>query len=206
MPLHGFNHIISWSDFIGRSSRPTGVDEDAQIRPEMSFSNFKLARKGKAVSITDVDIDISLIRSECWVIVRRQSEYLLKHEQGHYDILVLSAREFYNSLKGLSAGSTHELQKTVTKMQEDAQKKQPRQMPVMMLRRNTVLIDQPRNPGIKRSAPKNKKQTAVLTIFLKKIADATHIRLYPAREWSYNRYTRLPAWPAYLFQSDRIWL
>lgn len=123
MPLHNFNYLVTWSDFITRSSRPTGITEDAQIHPELSPGEIKLARKGKSVTIKEVDIEISLIKSDCWVVDGSQSDYLLKHEQGHYDILAISAREFYNSLIGLSAASTHELQKTVTKLQEDVQRR-----------------------------------------------------------------------------------
>ena len=123
MAIDGFNYIISWSDFINRQTRPTGVTEDAQIHPELSPGEIKLAKKGKSVAITDVDIKITLVKSDCWVVESKKSDYLLKHEQGHYDILAISAREFYNSLIGLSASSTHELQKTVTKLQEDVQRR-----------------------------------------------------------------------------------
>jgi hypothetical protein len=122
MPLQNFNHLISWSDFISRQSRPTGVNEDAEIHPEMSYSNVKVGRKGKSVIITDLDVNIDLVKSDCWVVENQKSDYLLKHEQGHYDILAISAREFYNSMKNLSAPSTHELQKLVTKLQEDTQR------------------------------------------------------------------------------------
>lgn len=122
MPLQNFNHLISWSDFITRSVRPTNVTEDAQIHPEISPGKIKLASKGKAVNIAEVDINITLVKSDCWVIEGKQSDYLLKHEQGHYDILAISAREFHNSLIGLSAASSHELQKLVSKLQENVQK------------------------------------------------------------------------------------
>jgi hypothetical protein len=114
MPLNNFDYQLSWSDFSALPRRPAGVNEDAQIHPEMGFSNFKLASKGRAVTIADVDIDITLVRSDCWSVEKAQSEGLLKHEQGHYDILALSAREFYKSVKSLTAKSSHELQRQVT--------------------------------------------------------------------------------------------
>lgn len=122
MPIRGFDYAILWSDFINRQSRPTGVNEDAQIHPEMSYRNVKVGRKGKSVIITDLDVNIDLVKADCWVVENQKSDYLLKHEQGHYDILAISAREFYNAMKNLSASSTHELQKLVTKLQEDTQK------------------------------------------------------------------------------------
>ena len=122
MSLHNFKYLITWSDFITRTVRPTNFNEDAQIHPEMSRGKIKLASKGKAVSIAEVDINITIVKSDCWVIDGKQNDYLLKHEQGHYDILSINAREFYNSLIGLSAASTHELQKLVSKLQANVQK------------------------------------------------------------------------------------
>ena len=73
MPLHNFNYLISWSDFITRASRPANVTEDAQIHPEISPGKIKLARKGKAVAIAEVDISITLVKSDCWVVAERKT-------------------------------------------------------------------------------------------------------------------------------------
>jgi hypothetical protein len=121
MGLTGFTKSISWSQFKKLSSRPAGENEDAQIHPEMSFSKFKLGRNGNAVTIQDVEIDIKLVSADCWVVSSQMTNDLLKHEQGHYDILAISAREFYNGLIGLSAPSVNELQNKVTQMQATMQ-------------------------------------------------------------------------------------
>ena len=123
MPLHNFNYLISWSDFIARSSRPANVSEDAQIHPEIRPGKIKLASKGKAVTIAEVDISIGLVKPDCWVVDGQKTDYLLNHEQKHYDILAISAREFYNSLMKMSAASAHELQTMVTNLQEEVQKR-----------------------------------------------------------------------------------
>jgi hypothetical protein len=113
MPVNNFNYAVSWSDFAERPARPTGENEDAQIHPEMSFSNFQIGRKGKAIIIKDVDIDIALVAVDCWVVTSQKSAYLLKHEQGHFDILAICARELYNTILGLSGTSTNDLQKKI---------------------------------------------------------------------------------------------
>src|SRR5688572_28089885 len=102
MAVEGFTTNISWSQFQQISSRPAGATEDAQIHPEMSFSNFKLKSKGKSVAIADVDIKLYLVTDDCWVVTKEMSADLLKHEQGHYDILALSARELYQKLLTLT--------------------------------------------------------------------------------------------------------
>ncbi len=120
MPLNNFTYSVSWSDFTQRTSSPAGVAEDAQIHPQRSFSNFKLAKKGNAVIITDVDIDIALVSTDGWVVSTQMSNDLLKHEQGHYDILALSARELFNDLLTLTAASSHKLQQKVDALKTKA--------------------------------------------------------------------------------------
>jgi Bacterial protein of unknown function (DUF922) len=125
MPLDqiSFSYPVSWSDFIQKSSRPAGETEDAQIHPEMGFSNFQLKAVGRGVGIKDVDININLVTNDCWVVTSQMTNGLLQHEQGHYDIIAISAREFYNVLLGLSAASTHALQTKVTELRTRFQQK-----------------------------------------------------------------------------------
>ena len=75
------------------------------------------------MTIAEVDISIGLVKSDCWVVESKKSDYLLNHEQKHYDIVAISAREFYNALLKMSASSTHELQTMVTNLQENVQKR-----------------------------------------------------------------------------------
>ncbi len=120
MSLNAFDTNISWSQFKKLSARPTGQNEDAQIHPEISFSNFKLAKKGNAIAITDADIDIKLVPVDCWVVTDQMSADLLKHEQGHYDILALNAREMHKKFLKITAGSTQKLQEKVNDLQSKA--------------------------------------------------------------------------------------
>ena len=115
MAVNNFDYSVSWSRFNELSARPVNEKEDAQIHPEMAFSNFQVGKKGNAVIIKDVDIDIDLVRDDCWVVTSKKSTDLLKHEQGHYDILAICAREMYNAFLEITAKSTHDLQ---TKMEK----------------------------------------------------------------------------------------
>jgi hypothetical protein len=124
MPLNqtSFNYSVSWSDFSQKSSRPQGENEDAQIHPDMSFSNFQLKAVGRGVGIKEVDIDITLVSNDCWVVSAQMTNDLLKHEQGHYDILAISAREMYKKLLALSGTDTDDLQKKVDALKEKMEK------------------------------------------------------------------------------------
>lgn len=116
MPLNGFSYFVSWSDFNQQVSAPS-ADENAQIHPDISFNNFRLTRIRNAVSIREVDVNITLVPNDCWVVSSRMAADLLEHEQGHYDIIAISAREFYNALIGLPAASVSALQTRVTQLQ-----------------------------------------------------------------------------------------
>jgi hypothetical protein len=117
MPVINFDMLVSWSQFSNFSSRPSNKDEDAQISQQISFSNFELQRARGLLSIKDVNVVISLVSSECWVVSSQMSNSLLKHEQGHYDILALSARELFQALSGLSAATARELQLAASRLQ-----------------------------------------------------------------------------------------
>jgi hypothetical protein len=123
MPLNNFSRTITWSNFSSVTSAPSGQSEYAQIHPDLSYKSFTLARKGKGVTITDVEVNIEVVKADSWVVESKKTDYLLAHEQGHYDILALSAREFYNSLNGLSGESAHDLETQVNSLRELIAKK-----------------------------------------------------------------------------------
>ncbi|MBL0057154.1 MAG: DUF922 domain-containing protein [Chitinophagaceae bacterium] len=110
MALNNFNYQLTWSDFRSVSIAPDFADEYAQIHPDLTFTNFQLTRNRRALNITSVDVTIRLIPEDCWAVSAHQNADLLKHEQGHYDILAISAREFYNRLMSLSAANSDALQ------------------------------------------------------------------------------------------------
>lgn len=122
MPLENFNYLLSWADFQKKSIIPEGKDEFAQIHPELIFSNFVLVRKKAGVSISEVDVKISIVSDDCWVVSSKMNPELLIHEQRHYDIIALSARDFYNTVKSMVAKSVKDFQSKVTKLQETSQK------------------------------------------------------------------------------------
>ncbi|OLY94436.1 protein of unknown function [Cnuella takakiae] len=123
MAVEGFTTKLAWSQFQNFTTRPAFETEDAQIHSKMGFSNIKLKSKGKSVGIADIDIKLYLVSEECWVVTKEMSNYLLKHEQGHYDILALSARELYKKLLTLSALNTQQLQESVTQLSEKTQER-----------------------------------------------------------------------------------
>ena len=112
MPLNNFYNSISWSDFTPQSSRSHGTNEDAFTKARYHHS-YNYERNGNAVAVTDAIVDISMVTEQSWVVSGATTNELLQHEQGHYDITALGAREFYNTLINLTARSVRELQTKV---------------------------------------------------------------------------------------------
>ena len=116
MPLQNFARTLTWPDFTPQSGELMLGNEWAQIHPDITFSDFQLGRVRNGVAITDVTVNIRLIAEDCWVIDSHRNAALLRHEQVHYDIIAISARQFYNALVGLSARNTDALQRRVTQL------------------------------------------------------------------------------------------
>lgn len=113
MSLNNFDNSISWSDFTPQSSRPHGENEDAFTKA-MFRHNYNYTRNGNAIAVTDATVDITMVTAQSWVVSGQTTTDLLQHEQGHYDITALGAREFYNALIQLTARSVRELQTKIS--------------------------------------------------------------------------------------------
>ena len=98
---------LSWSDFLSVDSLPDSSGDDAQTAttmPELSGIHPVLAH-GR-FSLPDLTLSVGLDRSQTLVVKTAQkTDDLLKHEQGHFDITVLTVRALAKELEQLKAGS-----------------------------------------------------------------------------------------------------
>jgi predicted secreted Zn-dependent protease len=101
MALSGFNHNVRWNEFRLVNQRPTGGTEDAFIRVRWRY-NYNRAGS-QSCRVTSATVTIAVDRGSSWVVRGQESLALLQHEQGHYNITALGARDFYNQLLGLTA-------------------------------------------------------------------------------------------------------
>lgn len=122
MALDGFDYNVSWSDFNHLPTRPQSVDEDAETHSKFPHS-YQFGRNKNAVIVTGADVNISMISSLCWVVSSRKSDLLLNHEQGHYDITALGAREFYNKLLALKAQNENKMERSIKELNARLQQK-----------------------------------------------------------------------------------
>ena len=123
MPLNNFDYPVSWDNFVKMPAKPPGVTEDAEIVLQFPQS-YGYSKAKNAVTINDLSVDIGMSLPECWVLTSQLNNTdLLQHEQGHYDITALGAREFYNGLTGMTATTEDKLQKKIIALHDRIQEK-----------------------------------------------------------------------------------
>ena len=120
MALRGWPRQLTWADFRKVDSRPPGSREDAHIESE--FSNppgkpFQIVEKGGEFRLSRIVLRVKVDGERTWVVKGAQDEELLRHEQGHFDIIGLLAREWHRTLQKLRANSEEQL-KTLMRREE----------------------------------------------------------------------------------------
>lgn len=108
MPVNNFDHLIEWVEFTTATLRPSGKNEDAEIKVN-STVGYRTRKRGNEVSIVDATVNIITVTEDSWVVSDKKTDLLRKHEQGHYDITALATRELYNKLLLLTANSPNAL-------------------------------------------------------------------------------------------------
>jgi hypothetical protein len=117
--VHTLGPLV-WTLFRPVGSIP-GTDEEAQINPEISpVPNLHPQRTpGGKFRLPSFAISVGLNRQNTMVLrTARQTPELLKHEQGHYDLLVLVARALAREWESLEADSVAELGQLVSTAQQ----------------------------------------------------------------------------------------
>src|SRR5712692_6820168 len=106
---------LAWSEFSDVGSRPSGVNEDAQISvtTDLPTSGIRVIRDGSAVRIDDIEVPLAVQTTESWVVSGTKTDDLLSHEQGHFDLAGLVAWELYRGLMATRAPNATELQRQI---------------------------------------------------------------------------------------------
>ena len=111
---------ISWSLFRPVASIPD-TDEEAQINPEISpVPNLHPQRTqaGKFV-MPSFTFSVNVNRQNTMIVrTANKTADLLKHEQGHYDLLVLVCRALAREVESLEADTVQDLGQQVATAQQ----------------------------------------------------------------------------------------
>ncbi|MBK9523243.1 MAG: DUF922 domain-containing protein [Bacteroidetes bacterium] len=59
--------------------------------------------------MTNIVVPIVMNKQDSWVVRAQQSETLRRHEQGHFDITAIGAREIHDRMQFITASSAGEL-------------------------------------------------------------------------------------------------
>lgn len=106
--LQGANVILAWSDFRGGVPADRAAGDDAFTSASYSVqAGFTWTGRDatKSYHIDTVQITVMLDRIAMWSVASKRTPSLLRHEQGHYDIVALAARDLYNDLMELKKSS-----------------------------------------------------------------------------------------------------
>ena len=109
MAINGFVRGLSWDDFQG----PEGTGDEAAFTKARFDVNWASTPSGSGLGLTNVIVAVTMVRSESWVREGAQTASLLEHEQGHYDITALGARDLDRTLAGVTASNMANLRQAV---------------------------------------------------------------------------------------------
>lgn len=118
LQICGWPRQIGWGEFRELTGRPEGVEEDAEIHSEGSGDdNMPVIRSGGFFRIGSVRIDMT-VEDDSWVVKGKQSDYLLNHEQGHFDITALLWRDLANDILSVRARTSDSLGREVNRIMD----------------------------------------------------------------------------------------
>jgi len=112
---------LRWSNFrVVESSPDLSADEVAQIHPEMSMPpNIQVVNTNGAFRLNSFTINVAPVAQDTIVLrTATQTPELLRHEQGHYDLLILVARAMARDLGAASASNPAALNQRVQTVQQ----------------------------------------------------------------------------------------
>jgi hypothetical protein len=115
--LSGWPRTIGWGEFQEVSSRPAGEDENAQIHSEViQPDRVGIERDNGRLRLAGYTVQVRLDREQSWVVTSQKTAELLAHEQRHFDITGLSARDLVSDLSAIRAANSEDLQREVTRI------------------------------------------------------------------------------------------
>ena len=113
--VEGWPRDITWDEFREVSSNPTGGSEDAYISARFEYP-WSWENEGRHYRVNQATVRMQVDERESWVVRSRQSAPLLSHEQGHYDLTGLMARDLASALARVTASSESGLRAEVERI------------------------------------------------------------------------------------------
>lgn len=122
MPLTGFDHNVQWHEFRELEQRPVNTSEDAEIQIDYRpLYDYSVPPNGRC-SVAHVNTNISVNTGGSWVVKDKKVDDLLKHEQGHFDIAALGAREIHQRISSLVVDDCSQISIEYNRISQEVQR------------------------------------------------------------------------------------
>ena len=96
--MTGWPSSITWEQFEEKAERPEGETENAFIHAEADLgANVSVCREEGRLRLAAFVVNLRVVEENCWVVRGTKTDDLLSHEQGHFDLAGLNARELMGS-------------------------------------------------------------------------------------------------------------
>ncbi len=125
MKINGFKHKITWDEFEEVSQVPHGSPKHSAAYTFADFS-YRYPRtkwiSGNKCKIEELSVTIMMDKRKSWVLKGKKNSDLLQHEQIHYDITAIGARDLFRLLKELT-DNCNSLNNKANEIEKKIQKK-----------------------------------------------------------------------------------
>jgi hypothetical protein len=101
--LSGVPRTLTWSDFQAVTTAPGGVPFDAQTVPTHRVAGFnprkvEASREEFVLLVNSITVTVTLASSSWRLTSVDNDKWLLRHEQGHYDVYALMVRDWFTEV------------------------------------------------------------------------------------------------------------
>lgn len=90
------NRLLNWNDFKGEPDENS--PHDANTYWNINYGIKGMTLKGDTVKIGSFSVTLTLDENRSWIKAQKQTDRLLKHEQGHFNIGLICQREIIRQL------------------------------------------------------------------------------------------------------------
>lgn len=118
-----FVKTLAWTDFTEKDAAPASSKLDAFTKAKWPHSyDYAQNLNGKyVVSAKTFKVAVQMDTVSSWVVKDKESDSLLDHEQGHYNITALGARDYMNGALAFEFDTAKEMVQALTDLEQSVQ-------------------------------------------------------------------------------------
>jgi hypothetical protein len=99
------NRLLQWSDFKGTPDESSPYFAYTAWKTNVKFSGVRF--EGEKAIVSGFEMTVEFDENKSWVKKGKESDELLKHEQGHFDVGLLYMRDVLSSFPSVSFTRTN---------------------------------------------------------------------------------------------------